>query len=91
MKKVLVFIIIFSALLFAQTKQTTVLTLNQAVNLALEKNADLKIASMEVTKSEEKLREARSGLFPNLDLSGQYQRYIDKPVIFLPAGSPLEK
>ncbi|MFZ2324430.1 MAG: TolC family protein [Ignavibacteriaceae bacterium] len=89
MKKVLVFIIIFSALLFAQTKQTTVLTLNQAVNLALEKNADLKIASMEVTKSEEKLREARSGLFPNLDLSGQYQRYIDKPVIFLPAGSPL--
>lgn len=89
MKKVLVFITIFSALLFAQTKQTTVLTLNQAVNLALEKNADLKIASMEVTKSEEKLREARSGLFPNLDLSGQYQRYIDKPVIFLPAGSPL--
>lgn len=89
MKKVLVFIIIFSALLFAQTKQTTVLTLNQAVNLALEKNADLKIASMEVTKSEEKLREARSGLFPNFDLSGQYQRYIDKPVIFLPAGSPL--
>lgn len=89
MKKFLVIITIFSALLFGQTKQTTVLTLDQAVNLALEKNADLKIASLEVNKSEQKLREARSGLFPKLDLSGQYQRYIDKPVIFLPAGSPL--
>lgn len=89
MKKFLIFITIFSALLFGQTKQTTVLTLDQAVNLALEKNADLKIASLEVNKSEQKLREAKSGLFPKLDLSGQYQRYIDKPVIFLPAGSPL--
>ncbi len=43
---------------------------------------------MEVEKSEQKLREARSGLFPKLDLSGQYQRYINKPVIFLPPGSP---
>jgi len=62
--------------------------MDDAINLALEKNSDLKIAKMEVEKSEQKLREARSGLFPKLDLSGQYQRYIDKPVIFLPPGSP---
>jgi len=87
-KKVLLLISIFSVLLIAQTKQTTVLSLDQAINLALEKNADLKIASMEINKSEEKLREARSGLFPQLNASGQYQRYIDLPVIFMPPGSP---
>ncbi len=89
MKKTLLLFIMFSVLLLAQTKQTSVLNLEQAISLALEKNADLKIASMEVNKSEQKLREARSGLFPKLDVNGQYQRYIDKPVIFLPPGSPL--
>jgi outer membrane protein TolC len=78
----------FSFALLAQNN-ITVLTMNDAINLALEKNSELKIAKMEVEKSEQKLREARSGLFPKLDLSGQYQRYIDKPVIFLPPGSPL--
>lgn len=88
MKKTLLLFMTFSALILAQTKQTSVLNLEQAISLALEKNADLKIASMEVNKSEEKLREARSGLFPQLNASGQYQRYIDLPVIFMPPGSP---
>lgn len=88
MKKTLLLFVTFSALILAQTKQTAVLNLEQAISLALEKNADLKIASMEVNKSEEKLREARSGLFPQLNASGQYQRYIDLPVIFMPPGSP---
>lgn len=88
MKKVLVLILIITAYTIAQTQNATILSLDQAINLAIEKNADLKIAAMEVTKSEEKLREARSGLFPKIDLGGQYQRYINKPVIFLPPGSP---
>ncbi len=89
MKKGLVLILIITAITIAQTRNATVLSLDQAINLAIEKNADLKIATMEVTKSEEKLRETRSGLFPKLDIGGQYQRYINKPVIFLPPGSPL--
>lgn len=88
MKKIFFLLVSFSFALLAQNK-TTVLTMDDAINLALEKNSELKIAKMEVEKSEQKLREARSGLFPKLDLSGQYQRYIDKPVIFLPPGSPL--
>jgi len=88
-KKGLVLILIITAITIAQTRNATVLSLDQAINLAIEKNADLKIATMEVTKSEEKLRETRSGLFPKLDIGGQYQRYINKPVIFLPPGSPL--
>ncbi|MCL6493409.1 MAG: TolC family protein [Ignavibacterium sp.] len=88
MKKIFFLLFSFSFALLAQNN-TTVLTMDEAINLALEKNSELKIAKMEVEKSEQKLREARSGLFPKLDLSGQYQRYIDKPVIFLPPGSPL--
>ncbi|AFH50556.1 Outer membrane protein [Ignavibacterium album JCM 16511] len=88
MKKIFVFLVAFSLSMFGQSNQLT-LTMDEAINLALEKNSELKIAKMEVDKSEQKLREARSGLFPKLDLNGQYQRYIDKPVIFLPPGSPL--
>ena len=87
MNKILFLFISFNFALLAQNN-TIVLTMGDAVNLALDKNSELKIAKMEVEKSEQKLREARSGLFPKLDLSGQYQRYIDKPVIFLPPGSP---
>lgn len=87
MKKLFVLLLAFSFSAFAQNKNLT-LTMDEAINLALEKNSELKIAKMEVEKSEQKLREARSGLFPKLDLSGQYQRYINKPVIFFPPGSP---
>ncbi|GAB4292029.1 MAG: TolC family protein [Ignavibacteriaceae bacterium] len=88
MKKIFFLLVSFSFALLAQNN-TTVLRMDDAINLALEKNSELIIAKMEVEKSEQKLREARSGLFPKLDLSGEYQRYINKPVIFLPPGSPL--
>lgn len=87
MKKLLVLFLAGFLSALGQNNKLT-LTLDEAVNLALEKNSELKIARMEVEKSEQKLREARSGLFPKLDLNGQYQRFINKPVIFLPPGSP---
>jgi len=87
-KKIFILFIAFSFSVIAQKNDLT-LTMDDAIKLALEKNSELKIAQLEVEKSEQKLREARSGLFPKLDLSGQYQRYINKPVIFLPPGSPL--
>jgi outer membrane protein TolC len=89
-KKLFVLLVAISLSAFAQNNKLT-LTMDEAINLALEKNSELKIARLEVEKSEQKLREARSGLFPKLDLSGQYQRYINKPVIFLPPGSPFGK
>jgi len=88
MKKILILTLFISTILSAQNEQRIILELEQAINLALEKNAELKVAQMEVDKSRQKLWEARSGLFPKLDASGQYQRYIELPVIFLPPGSP---
>ncbi len=89
MKKILLLILLIPVLLFSQEKQILVVNMEQAINLAIEKNADLKIGSMEISKSEEKLKETRSGLYPQINLSGQYQRYVELPVIFLPPGSPL--
>jgi len=88
MKKIIWLVCFFPLFIFAQQKQSIVLNMDDAVKLAIEKNAELKIASMDIQKAEEKLREARSGLFPQLNASGQYQRYIDLPVIFMPKGSP---
>jgi len=75
--------------IYGQTANKLFLTINDAVLLAIEKNADIKISMLEVEKSEEKIIEAKSGLFPKVDITGQYQRYLEKPVIFLPPGSPL--
>ncbi|MDH7605478.1 MAG: TolC family protein [Melioribacter sp.] len=88
MKKLILFILSFTIILSAQQREKIVLDLNRAIELALEKNSEIKVAQMEVNKSKEKLREALSGLYPKLDLSAQYQRYIKKPVIFLPPGTP---
>lgn len=88
MKKILFLMVFLHLFLSAQTKETRVITLDEAITLAIEKNADLKVAELEINKSLEKISETRSGLFPKLDVNGQYQRYIDKPVIFLPPGSP---
>ncbi|MDD3558050.1 MAG: TolC family protein [Melioribacteraceae bacterium] len=87
MKKIILMLFAGTCLLTAQEKVMN-LDLQKAIQIALEKNTEIKVAKLEVDKSEEKLREARSGLFPNIEANGQYQRYIEKPVIFLPPGSP---
>ncbi len=87
MKKIILMLFAGTCLLAAQEKVMN-LDLQKAIQIALEKNTEIKVAKLEVDKSEEKLREARSGLFPNIEANGQYQRYIEKPVIFLPPGSP---
>lgn len=92
MKRIVTLFLLFTSVLYGQVQEKgstqRILTLEHAINLALEMNSDLRVAEMEVKKSEKKLLEAYSGLLPQINLSGQYQRYIDLPVIFLPPGSP---
>jgi outer membrane protein TolC len=64
--------------------QPTRLTLDEAVSLALEKNRDLKVTSLEVLKSTEKTREARSYALPTVNASAQYLHYFQRQVSFLP-------
>ncbi len=84
----LLVLLLFIGLLHAQSSQVLELTLDRALELALQKNKDIKVSYLEVKKSKEKLKEARGNLFPSIDASGQYTRNIKKPVIFLPPGTP---
>lgn len=89
MKKVVTLLLFFSMLTYGQSSERVVLDLPKAISYALENNSTIKIAKLDVAKAEEKLKETRGNFFPQIDASGQYQRYINKPVLFLPPGSPM--
>lgn len=76
MKKrvVLIFLIILSFLkpLYAQELKT--LSLQECIDIALKKNPDILASKYTVEKSFFKIGEARSGYFPEIDLSLGYQR-----------------
>ncbi|MFD1142561.1 TolC family protein [Larkinella insperata] len=60
------------------------LTMQSAVRLALEKNRDLQVATLETAKATEKIREARSYALPTVSASAQYLYFPLKQVSFLP-------
>lgn len=70
------------------------LGLNAAVDLALQKNTDVIIAEYGISTSESALKEAKGNFLPKLFLSANYNRNIDRQVIYLPdgfsAGGPTE-
>ncbi len=65
----------------AQVRQ---LTMEQAVRLAIDKNRDLQVATMETSKSGHKVQEARGYALPTVAASAQYLYYFNKQVSFLP-------
>jgi len=79
--KALILFVLLPVTLLSQPK---VLTLEDAVKIALENNNQVRTARLELIKSDEKLVEARSNLIPQITLSGSYSRYLKKPVLFLP-------
>ncbi|RAJ97969.1 outer membrane protein TolC [Larkinella arboricola] len=60
------------------------LTMQSAVGLALEKNRDLQVATLETARATEKVREARSYALPTVSASAQYMYFPLKQVSFLP-------
>jgi outer membrane protein len=67
-----------------EKKVITNLTLDKAIEIALKENSQVKIARYDVDKSESKLTESYSSLFPSISAEGTYIRNIKKPVFFLP-------
>ncbi|MGE5313683.1 MAG: TolC family protein [Acidobacteriota bacterium] len=65
------------------------LTLEKAVELVKSQNRDVLIADQERYKAESQVREARSGAFPQINVSGSYMRNVMKPVMFLAPGTQL--
>ncbi|WNH07756.1 TolC family protein [Thalassobellus suaedae] len=60
------------------------LNLESAIKLALDKNTDIIIANYQVYTSEFALKEAKGNFLPKLYASANYNRNINRQVIFLP-------
>lgn len=70
-----------SQLIFAQKQ---VLTLDDAIHIALENNTDIKVALMNSQKSSAAVSEAFGYALPSLDLSAQFSHFLNKPKMPFP-------
>jgi len=62
---------------------TLYLTLDDALKIALSENISVKVADREITRSEYALKGTYASLFPQVDISGTYQRTIKKQVMYM--------
>ena len=63
------------------------LTLDDALTLALSENISVKIADLEVTRTEYAQRGSYASLFPQINGSGSFQHTIQKQVMYMGGGS----
>ena len=75
-----------SVSLKAQDAQPLKLTLDQALEIALSKNYTLKIADMTVEKTGYAKKGSYASLYPNINISGSYQRTLQKQVMVMDMG-----
>ena len=75
-----------SALRQAQGPQPLQLTLDQALEIALSENATIKIADMTVEKTGYAKKGSYASLYPNVSVSGSYQRTLQKQVMVMDMG-----
>ncbi len=74
-KGIIIFLISFSTG-FSQSK---VYTLEDAINAALNNNRDIKVAKLDIEKSQEAVHEAFGYALPSLNLSANFNHFLKKP------------
>ncbi len=67
--------------LFGQTRQ---LTLEGAINVALDHSREIQISKLEVTKAHAAVKEAYGYALPSLDLSASLNHFLEKPKTSFP-------
>ena len=68
----------------AETSETpVVITLEQALEIALSENVSVKVADMEIERTNYAKKGSYASLFPQIDASGAYQRTIKKQVMYM--------
>ena len=97
MKKLTISILAITTFLFApltskaQDTQPLQLTLDQALEIALSENNTIKIADMTVEKTGYAKKGSYATLYPNINISGSYQRTLQKQVMVMDmGGQPME-
>ena len=88
MKKYLIVIttLVFSLTSYAQVTELT-LSLEQAINIALEKSYNIKAAKNTVSSAKETVWETTATGLPQIDATINYQNFIKQPVSLLPAAA----
>ncbi len=69
---------------------TLVLTLDDALRIALSENVSVKVADMEIERTEYARKGTYASLLPQVNGSGSYQRTIKKQVMYMGGGSDEE-
>ncbi len=68
----------------AESSETpVVITLEQALKIALSENVSVKVADMEIERTGFAKKGTYAALFPQIDASGAYQRTIKKQVMYM--------
>ncbi|HQN98989.1 MAG TPA: TolC family protein, partial [Bacteroidales bacterium] len=67
---------------------TLFITLQQAVDRAIEQNLMQQVSALEIERKQVKVQEYMAALYPTIQGNGSYTRNIKKPVIFMPPESP---
>jgi outer membrane protein TolC len=76
----------------AQNKQAPLeITLEQAIEIALNENPSVKIADMEVQKKKYAKKSSQSALYPQIDAVGQYSRTLKKQVMYMDGAFNMEE
>ncbi len=86
MKRLLISLLGLAAALFpmaAQSADTTLITLDDALRIALSENASVKVADLEVKRTGYARKGSYAALFPQVDGSANYQRTIKKQVMYM--------
>lgn len=71
-----------------QEQQPTVLSLEDAIRIALSENTSVKVADKEIERVGYARKGSYAALFPNIDLSGAYQRTIKKQMMYMDVPVP---
>ncbi|MDO5442215.1 MAG: TolC family protein [Bacteroidia bacterium] len=66
-----------------QEEAPTVLTLDEAVRIALSENVSVKVADKEIERAEYARKGTYASLFPQVDASASYSRTIKKQVMYM--------
>jgi len=69
--------------LAADNQAPTVITLEQALQIALSENVSVKIADKEIHRTEYAKRGTYAALYPQINVSGSYQRTLKKQVMYM--------
>ena len=67
-------------------QQPVVITLEQALEIALSENVSVKVADLEIKRTQYAKKGAYASLYPQIDLTGSYQRTIKKQVMYMAMG-----